>query len=200
MLEGNCESFFTWVQQFITQGDITTCSSASMAMMLNTLKIDPGNNWKGIWRWYDDYNIKHINTQQIKEGLTLQEFNQLAKFNSARSMAFSPLQGPGEHHELNQSSLSLFRSCVQACSLQNNTLLTVNFNRKTLGQTGSGHYSPVAAFNANRDMALVLDVAKFKYDSYWCSMSTLYEAFLPLDSASNQSRGFIMNSRRPIEE
>jgi hypothetical protein len=31
-----------------------------MAMILNALKIDPGYNWKGIWRWYDDYNIKHL--------------------------------------------------------------------------------------------------------------------------------------------
>lgn len=42
-----------------------------MAMMLNTLKVDPGINWKGIWRWYDDYNIKSMDPELIMEGLTL---------------------------------------------------------------------------------------------------------------------------------
>lgn len=42
-----------------------------MAMMLNTLGVDPGVNWKGIWRWYDDYNINHMHPEKIIEGLTL---------------------------------------------------------------------------------------------------------------------------------
>jgi hypothetical protein len=40
-------------------------------MILNSLKVDPGVNWKGIWRWYDDYNIKHMHPSKIGEGLTL---------------------------------------------------------------------------------------------------------------------------------
>ena len=74
-------------------------------------------------------------------------------------------------------------------------MLTVNFHRKSLGQTGTGHYSPVAAFNATRDMALVLDVAKFKYDSYWCKLDHLYSALKPLDLISGQSRGYIINKK-----
>ena len=41
-------------------------------MMLNALNIDPGVNWKGIWRWYADYNIKYMNPSRLKEGLTLE--------------------------------------------------------------------------------------------------------------------------------
>ena len=62
-----------------------------MAMMLNALKVDPGVNWKGIWRWYDDANIKNMHPSKLKEGLTLAEFHELAKLNSVRSLAFSPL-------------------------------------------------------------------------------------------------------------
>jgi glutathione gamma-glutamylcysteinyltransferase len=94
MAEGHCESFFTLIQQFITQSDVSTCSSASMAMMLNSLKVDPGVNWKGIWRWYDDYNIKQMHPSKIKDGLTLEEFNTLARLNGTNSVAFSPLDGP----------------------------------------------------------------------------------------------------------
>ena len=81
------------------------------------------------------------------------------------------------------------------CTKFNSILLTVNFNRKTLGQTGLGHFSPVAAYNCSRNMALILDVAKFKYDSYWCSLSTLYESLKSLDSVTNQSRGYLLNGK-----
>jgi glutathione gamma-glutamylcysteinyltransferase len=112
--EGHCESFFTLIQHFITQNDISTCSTASMAMMLNALKVDPGENWKGIWRWYDDYNIQHMHPSKIKEGLTLKEFNDLAGLNSVRSMAFSPLKGSPQAHQagLKKSDLNLFKKCV----------------------------------------------------------------------------------------
>jgi len=33
--------------------------------VLNSLKIDPGIKWKGIWRWYDDYNIKGMKKDMI---------------------------------------------------------------------------------------------------------------------------------------
>jgi glutathione gamma-glutamylcysteinyltransferase len=74
--------------------------------------------------------------------------------------------------------------------------LTVNFHRKSLKQTGIGHYSPIAAYSANRDLALILDVAKFKYDSYWCSVLELYEALKPLDVVSSISRGFLIVKKK----
>jgi len=62
-------------------------------MVLNSLKIDPGIKWKGIWRWYDDYNIKHLDPSLLQLGMTLQQFHELAQLNKAKSMAFSPLEG-----------------------------------------------------------------------------------------------------------
>ena len=48
--------------------------------------------------------------------------------------------------------------------------LTLNFSRKALQQTGDGHFGPVAAYNRAEDMVLIMDVAKFKYDCYWCPL------------------------------
>jgi hypothetical protein len=79
-----------------------------MAMVLNALKIDPRINWKGIWRWYDDYNIKHMKQDQLSNGLTLEEYHELIQLNHARSLAFSPLQGTGKpqnHTAIKQSTL-----------------------------------------------------------------------------------------------
>jgi len=74
--------------------------------------------------------------------------------------------------------------------------MTLNFHRKTLGQTGTGHFSPLAAFNTKKDLVLILDVAKLKCDPYWCDIKTVYESFVNVDSVTNESRGFILNSQK----
>jgi glutathione gamma-glutamylcysteinyltransferase len=197
-MEKNSEAFFTLVQQFITQSSPSTCASATMAMILNSLQIDPKVNWKGIWRWYDDFNIQQMQQRHLSDGLTLEEYDQLIRLNQTKSMAFSPLLNLelAQSTTLKQSSATLFRSCISACTRRSNLLLTLNFHRKSLGQTGDGHFSPVAAYNSKRDLALILDVAKFKYDSYWCPVEQLYEALKPFDKVSNQSRGFLINKKR----
>lgn len=56
--------------------------------------------------------------------------------------------------------------------------------RKSLGQTGDGHFSPVGGFNEAEDKVLILDVARFKYPSYWISIEDAYDSMIPLDKVS----------------
>lgn len=63
-------------------------------------------------------------------------------------------------------------------------------------QTGTGHYSPIGGFNQVRDLALVLDVARFKYPSYWCDTKRLFESLSEIDQDSQLPRGFVLVSRR----
>ena len=71
-----------------------------------------------------------------------------------------------------------------------NSVLVVSFARSALGQTGEGHFSPVAAFHAAADAVLVLDVARFKYPPYWVSVPDLYRAMQPRDEATGKPRGW----------
>ena len=48
-------------------------------------------------------------------------------------------------------------------------ILVSTFSRAPLGQTGDGHYSPIAGYDAETDHVLVLDVARFKYPP-WCAL------------------------------
>ena len=50
-------------------------------------------------------------------------------------------------------------------------VMLVNFSRPSLGQTGSGHFSPIAAWHPASDMALVLDTARFKYPAFWAPVN-----------------------------
>jgi len=70
--------------------------------------------------------------------------------------------------------------------------LVVSFSRKSLNQTGDGHYSPIAAYHEATDKCLVMDVARFKYAPFWVSVKDIYEATRPKDSVNNKSRGWFL--------
>ena len=54
LAEGGMRRFFGLVAQFRTQDEPAYCGLGTLTMALNTLKIDPGRVWKGVWRWYDE--------------------------------------------------------------------------------------------------------------------------------------------------
>lgn len=63
-------------------------------------------------------------------------------------------------------------------------------------QTGDGHYSPIGGYNQKRNLALMLDVARFKYPSYWCDITKLFDSLEDMDKATNKPRGFVLISRK----
>lgn len=70
--------------------------------------------------------------------------------------------------------------------------MVVSYSRPSLGQTGSGHYSPIAAYHKASDRCLVLDVARYKYAPYWARVKDLYDSLKPIDPMTSQSRGWFM--------
>ena len=61
-------------------------------------------------------------------------------------------------------------------------------------QTGTGHFSPIGGYNAERDMALILDVARFKYPPHWVPLKLLWEAMDSIDQSTGKRRGYIIFS------
>lgn len=50
---------------------------------------------------------------------------------------------------------------AQACS-RSDQVFALAYSRKSLGQTGDGHFSPVAGYSKTSRKVLILDVARFK--------------------------------------
>jgi hypothetical protein len=73
-------------------------------------------------------------------------------------------------------------------------LLVVSYDRGVLNQTGTGHFSPVAAFDRASDFVLILDTARFKYSSHWVPVPLLFEAMKPIDPHTGISRGYVLLS------
>ena len=86
---------------------------------------------------------------------------------------------------------NFFRICILASTLYNNFCILCNIHRSQLGQEGGGHYLPIMAYNIKNDYILLFDCARFKYNSRWHKVKTVFEAQNGKDRVTNLSRGFI---------
>ncbi|MEO6698522.1 MAG: phytochelatin synthase family protein [Paraperlucidibaca sp.] len=93
-----------------------------------------------------------------------------------------------------QSSLESFRAAAQRILAEPHAFLVINYDRKMLEQHGAGHISPVAAYDAETDAVLVLDVAASKYPYTWVPLPMLWAAVNTIDPDSGQTRGYLVVS------
>ncbi|KAI9497108.1 Phytochelatin synthase-domain-containing protein [Zychaea mexicana] len=174
MEAGHAEGFFSLTGNFTTQSEPAYCGPSSLAMVLNALEVDPKRRWKGNWRWYSDMK---------KNGITFDKFACLAKCHSDVVVKRG-----------NDFTLEEFKKDVENVTTRSDEFIVISFSRKTLGQTGDGHFSPIGAYNPETQMVLVLDTARYKYPSYWCPIETLYESMKPIDKETGRPRGYFLLS------
>lgn len=75
------------------------------------------------------------------------------------------------------------------------SVLIVSYHRGTLGQTGTGHFSPIAAYSPAHDSVLILDSARFKYDPHWVKLPLLVQAMQAEDTSTGKPRGYLLLRR-----
>ena len=78
---GSMETFFALAEVFETQSEPAFCGLGTLVTALNALDVDPGELWKGPWRWYDAKMLDCcVDLDEIAErGLTFDEWVCLAK-------------------------------------------------------------------------------------------------------------------------
>jgi glutathione gamma-glutamylcysteinyltransferase len=187
------KSFFVLMEQFTTQSEPAFCGMTSLTIALNALAVDPRRTWKGPWRWYEESMLNCcLDLEQVKQtGITMNDFRCLA--------VCQGLQVTTAYADADDSTVDAFRdavknACVMADEQDSNTeaILVVSYSRAVLGQTGTGHFSPVAAYDSVSDSVLVLDTARFKYGVHWVSLPLLFDAMKPKDPSTQRSRGFML--------
>lgn len=188
--EGGMECFFPLSEQFVTQSEPSYCSISSLAMVLNALNHDPKKVWKGAWRWVSEETLQcetmeicgHSLNRIKTSGLSFSEFESLANCHSVRMKSFPAAS----------DSIESFRNIIKesAYSERASMFVIVNFSRKVLGQTGDGHFSPIGGYHKDKDMVLIMDVARFKYPPFWVDLPTLWESMKVLDKQTGECRGY----------
>lgn len=188
---GDLSGWFPLAQHFHTQADPAFCGLGTLVVVLNALEIDPGRLWKGPWRWFGEELLDCCKPlDQVRaQGLSLSELACLARCNGASArVAYAADHTQGD----------LRAALLASARAPNGPFVVVNYDRRTLGQTGAGHFSPVAGVHVERDLALVLDVARFKYPPHWVPIPQLWEALAAIDPDTDRSRGWVVLDRSPV--
>jgi phytochelatin synthase len=183
LASGGLTGYFPLAEQFHTQSDPAFCGLGSLVVALNALGIDPGRLWKGPWRWFAeellDCCVPLAEVQ--KRGLDLAQLACLARCNGADvELTYGDTA----------NSAAFWHALTSTAAGEG--VLIASYDRSALGQTGSGHFSPIGGYHRARDLVLILDVARFKYPPHWVSAERLWQAMQPIDPATGRARGFMI--------
>ncbi|MED6185046.1 Glutathione gamma-glutamylcysteinyltransferase 1 [Stylosanthes scabra] len=187
LAQGTMEGFFKLISYYQTQSEPAYCGLATLAVVLNALSIDPGRKWKGPWRWFDDSMLDCCEPlEKVKsEGITFGKVACLARCNGARVEAFRS----------DECTIEDFRKRVISCCSSEDCHVIVSYHRAAFNQTGTGHFSPIGGYHTERDMVLILDVARFKYPPHWVPTTLLWDAMNTIDKSTGHRRGYMIISR-----
>ena len=176
----------------ITQMSQSYCAIASAVTILNGLEISRGS--APIDPAYDPYaywtqeNIFNNCTNEVitpafisTHGVTMDQLSAiLACHNISSDVVHS-----------NETSLQGFRNTIITKMKGGNPIL-LNFHRPELGEHGGGHFSPIVAYSAGHDRALLVDVSRYKYPPTWVHIADLYNASLTMDHTAMKYRGVVL--------
>jgi hypothetical protein len=181
--------------QFVTQKNQAYCGVASLTMVLNALGVPaPSTPEFEPFKTFTQDNLLNDETEKVlpkevlaKIGMTLDQIGQLLTTFGVKA----------DVHHAADTSLDEFRKLATEALGTPNRYVVVNYLRRAIGQERGGHISPLAAYDADTDRFLVLDVSRYKYPPVWVEADDLYAAMNTPDSDNqNRTRGFVLVAAR----
>uniref|UniRef100_A0A0V0JC02 glutathione gamma-glutamylcysteinyltransferase n=1 Tax=Schistocephalus solidus TaxID=70667 RepID=A0A0V0JC02_SCHSO len=189
---GFMEAYFDLAPQLRTQVQPSYCGLSALVMVLNSFEMDPGRVWKAPWRWYhEDMLTCCISPEALSHGIVLEQFTSIAKCNGLNVDLRQPVVA-GEPVEVFRSITA--RLCSQPLSTSG-TILVVCFDRRSLKQTGTGHYALIGGYHPQRDLVLLLETAAFKYPPHWAPLTSIWTGMQAIDKETGQPRGYMLMTK-----
>ena len=188
------QSYWPLSIQFVTQKNQAFCGVASIVMVLNAMGVPaPTTPEFDPYKTFTQDNVFTPATEKVlpqetllKKGMTL---DQIGEFISTYGVK-------AEVHHASESTIDEFRNLAKEYLSSPNHHVIVNYLRKSIGQEKGGHISPLAAYDADTDRFLLLDVARYKYPPVWIATAELIDAMNTIDADNqNRTRGFVVMSR-----
>jgi hypothetical protein len=185
------EAFVPLAANFVTQKTQAFCGVASIVMVLNALQLPaPAVPEYDPYRTFTQDNFFDQRTEAIlpsatlaKQGMTLDQLGFL--------LATQPVEVAVLH--AGETNVDAFRAAARDHLGGEGTFVIVNYLRKAIGQEKGGHISPLAAYDADTDRLLVLDVSRYKYPPVWVTTPELFAAMNTIDADNeNRTRGYVL--------
>ncbi len=188
------EAFIPLSSNFVTQKTQAYCGVASMVMVLNALQLPaPAVPEYDPYHTFTQDNLLDERTDRIlprevlaKQGMTL---DQLGGILAAQPVVV-------EVHHAADATVDSFRASARDYLSRDGQFVIINYLRKAIGQERGGHISPLAAYDAETDRFLILDVSRYKYPPVWVRAPELFAAMDTTDSDNeNRTRGYVLIKR-----
>lgn len=184
-------AFWRLLRFFETQQTLAFCGVASSVAVLNAMAIPapfaPGMGGK---RLFTQSNFFSPEVAAIRSEDHVKRFGyplqQLAAALRQWSVAVRV------EHVTPELELSIVRADLRRALADPNAGIIVNYQRRALEQAGGGHLSPLAAYEANSDRFLILDVNRLNYAPTWVTAKDLYLAMQTLDNETSTYRGYLV--------
>lgn len=184
--------YWQLIPWFTEQVNQTYCGVASAITVLNAMPIkkpvDP------IYAPHAYFTQRNFFTPDVAKIISPQTVR-------AQGMTRDEMVKTLARHGVNATSVagdrvdeSTLRPLLQKALGDDGKFVLVNFSRAMLEQEGGGHWSVLAAYDAQSDRVLILDVSKYMYAPEWIGISTLRKAIDTLDTTSNKKRGLVFVS------
>ena len=86
------------------------------------------------------------------------------------------------------ASLDHFRAiCMETTSGHCDRILVCCYDRYSLDQIGTGHFTPIGGYHPERDLVLVFDVSRYKYPLHWLPLESLWKSMKEIDPATGKT-------------
>ena len=178
---------------FTAQITQSYCSVASAVTVLNAMPIaKPVDPTYAPYAYFTQSNfftpevVKIISPQTVLAmGMTREQMTETLSHQGVKAISIA-----GD--TLGEEGL---RTLLKKALGDDGQFVLANYFRANMGQVGGGHWSALAAYDAQSDSVLILDVAKYKYPPAWVSISILQQSIDTIDSVSNKARGLVIVSK-----
>lgn len=185
--------FFPLSSHFVNQINPAYCGPASISMVLNALGVPrpPSDMTLGLGL-FDQENLFTPAVDKVKPasailsppyGMTLDDVGRVL---TAHDLKVDVVHA-------GDTDLDTFRRTAIATIDDDDHFILVNYLRSAIGQEKGGHISPLAAYDADTDRFLILDVSQYKYPPAWVEAAALFGAMNTPDADNeNRTRGYVV--------
>lgn len=195
--------FWALISYYIPQFNGYSCSTASVAMVINAART-------ALRRTADDKIISELdllnqvqveswkdklspNEKESQHGMSLDQL-QIAIKKSFEVFALKEVTVTTTHIQSKDSQAK--RKVIENLKkLSMKTFIIANFDQKVFtGDTQVGHFAPVGAYDPQGEKVLILDPDRKFYEPYWVTVDTFIAGMSTLDTSVNQPRGYLLVS------
>lgn len=191
-------SFWALIPYYIPQQTGSSCSVATVAMIVNAARVGTPFTSENKLATESDL-LEKVNQGAWKKekwalhrGASLEELKPLLEA-SLKNYGVSPLSIEMVHtSDESESTQKQLHEHLLEIGKTSHEFILANFVQGVYtGDADVGHYAPLGAYDAEKKRVLVLDPDREWYEPYWVSEKTLLKGMATRDPGTGQNRGYI---------